>query len=70
MLYEVITEPEMKLRVLDLFSGIGGFSLGLHWAGGFETVGFCEIEEYPRKVLELRFPGVRDRPKGPVCFHR
>jgi len=48
----------MKLRVLDLFSGIGGFSLGLHWAGGFETVGFCEIEEYPRKVLELRFPGV------------
>ena len=41
-----------KLRVLDLFSGIGGFSLGLERTGGFETVAFCEIEEYPRKVLE------------------
>lgn len=41
----------MKLRVLDLFSGIGGFSLGLERTGGFETVAFCEIEDYPRKVL-------------------
>lgn len=35
-----------KLRVLDLFSGIGGFSLGLERTGGFETVAFCEIEEF------------------------
>jgi DNA (cytosine-5)-methyltransferase 1 len=40
-----------KLRVLDLFSGIGGFSLGLERTGGFETVAFCEIEEFPRMIL-------------------
>ena len=28
------------LRVLDLFSGIGGFSLGLERTGGFKTVAF------------------------------
>ena len=47
-----------KLRVLDLFSGIGGFSLGLERAGGFETVAFCEIEEFPQRVLRKNFPGI------------
>lgn len=42
----------MKLRVLDLFSGIGGFTLGLEWAGGFETVAFCEIN--PARQDDLR----------------
>ena len=46
------------LRVLDLFSGIGGFSLGLEWTGGFETAAFCEIEKYPQEVLAKNFPGV------------
>jgi DNA (cytosine-5)-methyltransferase 1 len=46
------------LRVLDLFSGIGGFSLGLERTGGFQTVAFCEIEPYPRAVLRKHWPDV------------
>lgn len=46
-----------KLKVLDLFSGIGGFSLGLERVG-FETAAFCEIEKYPRKILNNHWPTV------------
>lgn len=44
------------MKVLDLFSGIGGFSLGLERAG-FKTVAFCEINEFCHKVLGKNFPG-------------
>jgi DNA (cytosine-5)-methyltransferase 1 len=45
------------VRVLDLFSGIGGFSLGLERAG-MRTVAFCEIEPYCRAVLAKHWPNV------------
>jgi len=47
-----------KLKILDLFSGIGGFSLGLEATGGFETAAFCEIDPYCRSVLKKHWPGV------------
>lgn len=46
------------LRVLDLFSGIGGFSLGLERTGGFKTVAFCEIDPFCRRVLAKHWPEV------------
>ncbi len=48
----------MKERgVLDLFSGIGGFSLGLHWAG-YRTLAFCESDEFCQRVLARHWPGI------------
>lgn len=47
-----------KLKHIDLFSGIGGFSLAFDSTQKIETVAFCEIEEYPQKVLKKNFPGV------------
>ena len=45
------------MLVLDLFSGIGGFSLGLHWAG-MRTVAFCERDGFAAGVLRRHWPCV------------
>jgi DNA (cytosine-5)-methyltransferase 1 len=43
---------------LDLFSGIGGFALGLQRTGGFKTIGFCDFDSKTHPVLKKNFPGV------------
>ena len=47
-----------KYNHLDLFSGIGGFSLGLEATGAFETVAFCDYDPYCQKVLRKHWPWV------------
>jgi len=46
------------LKVLDLFSGIGGFSLGLKSTGHFETVAFCEKDQFCQKVLKKHWSNI------------
>jgi len=47
------------LTLLDLFSGIGGFSYAAeHLVGGFKTVAFCDSDEPCRKVLRKHWPDV------------
>ncbi len=48
---------ERTLGVLDLFSGIGGFALGLE-AAGLTTRAFCEIEPFCRQILNQHWPNV------------
>ena len=45
-------------RMLDTFSGIGGFSLAAAWTRRIRTVGFIEIDPFCRRVLARHWPGV------------
>ena len=48
-----------KLKLLDTFSGIGGFSYAAEkLVGGFETSQFIEIDPYCQKVLKKHWPNV------------
>jgi DNA (cytosine-5)-methyltransferase 1 len=46
------------LRVLDLFSGIGGFTLAADRLGGFETTQFVEVDPFCQRVLRKHWPEV------------
>ncbi len=48
--------PE-SLRVLEVFAGCGGLALGLH-RHGWRHVGFAEIDQHARRVLQRHWPGV------------
>ncbi len=45
------------MKMLSLFSGIGGIDLAAQWAG-IETVAFCEIDQFCQKVLQKHWPEV------------
>ena len=49
----------MVMRLLDLFSGIGGFSYAAEkLVGGYETVAFCEQDQFCQQVLRKHWPHV------------
>ena len=47
------------LKILDLFSGLGGFSLGLERTGCFKTTAFCDNNKYSRLLLQKHWKGVK-----------
>jgi DNA (cytosine-5)-methyltransferase 1 len=51
------------MKLLDLFAGIGGFSLAAHWMG-WETVAFVEKEDFCQKVLAKNFGAANARTSG------
>ena len=43
------------IKYFDMFAGIGGFRSGLEKTGGFECVGWCEIDKYAKKAYETMY---------------
>jgi len=55
-LFELITfVANYRMTHLGLFEGIGGFSLAARWMG-WETLAWCEWNEFGQKVLKHHFP--------------
>ena len=52
-----MASDDRPLRVVSLFSGVGGFDIGLERAG-METVALCEWDEKCQKVLNYHWPDV------------
>ena len=50
---------KQKYKVLDLFSGLGGFSLGLERTGHFETVAFCDNDKFSKAILDKHWKGIK-----------
>lgn len=50
------------MNLVDLFSGIGGFSLAASWTGVIEPVLFCEIDPFCQKILKKHWPHVPIHP--------
>ena len=45
----------MPIRYFDMFAGIGGFRSALEAIGGFECVGYCEIDKYALQAYEAMY---------------
>lgn len=45
----------MAIKYFDMFAGIGGFRSGLESVGGFECVGYCEIDKYAKQAYETMY---------------
>ena len=49
----------MTLKLIDTFSGIGGFSYAAEkLVGGFQTISFIECDPYCQKILKKHWPNV------------
>jgi len=49
----------LMMKLLDLFSGIGGFSLGMEATKKIKTIAFCEKDEFCRKVLKKHWSNIK-----------
>lgn len=45
----------MSIKYLDMYSGIGGFRSALDEVGGFECVGYCEIDKFAKQAYETLY---------------
>ena len=62
VMHQYYLKGKMKIDGhLDLFSGIGGFSLGLKQAGiEPRWLGFSDIDKYANKLFKRRFPNAKE----------